>query len=748
MTQTSSLSSSPKKTGATRPQWWALAHDCIARLRATEADIVDLERRAAAGDAAAIDTLMQYEGGDGPRPHSRRGVTPAPSDAKLMARANGARHLPPEEWDDIAADGGDPFATAQDGGTRAAIQLPLRDVILLARLAATFRDEAGWAACLRPGALTVMVGLEPSLSLGKLLTAAMLPEGWSTQSRVARSTQHRVLQLPDRPIREKELERLLHHPAPILLPIMRQEDLPDLLNNGAMGADVLSLAKLNADILFFVLSISHSATGRIDADSVRALLPNDECLANLEAGHLAMACRAPTAREVAERISLMTRTAPTDEVARVRSGPAIIDGTTPAHQAVRNIVEDLAAWQAGDLGWSEMSRSLLVHGAPGTGKTYLARQMAEAAGVALVEGSFAEWQAAGHLGHMLAAMIKCCDAAIATAPSVLFIDEVDAAGSRFDGDQHGMSYRTQVVNGFLQQIDRLARTPGVILIGACNQISRLDPAITRPGRFDQILRMPLPSIADIRRIMAKVLADTLPEIEIDSLARAAVGKTPAELDAALRAATADARRQRLPMSSDLMRRHLGIDQPNPELLRRIAVHEAGHALAAELLVPGSVLKLSLSDRDGRTERRSTFVELTVEEIERELLILMSGRAAERLVLSTISGGAGGDKESDLALATALVLQMDRELGLGHNGDGWLGPADMRRLTEEERLRIRAKLDQAARKAYALLGRRTDSLVNISNELMQRREMNAHTLAQFLSDATPDPMQHLPMDAVG
>ena len=159
-----------------------------------------------------------------------------------------------------------------------------------------------------------------------------------------------------------------------------------------------------------------------------------------------------------------------------------------------------------------------------------------------------------------------------------------------------MSYCTQVVNGFLQQIDRLVRTPGVILIGACNQVSRMDPAITRPGRFDQILRMPLTSLADIRRIMAKVLADTLPENEIDTLARAAVGKTPAELDAALRAATADARRQRLPMSSDLMRRHLGIDRPNPELLRRIATHETGHALAAELLVPGFVVKLSLSIR--------------------------------------------------------------------------------------------------------------------------------------------------------
>ncbi|WP_417818827.1 AAA family ATPase [Tritonibacter scottomollicae] len=597
MTQPSPQSPLPKKIGAKRPQWWAYAQDCIARLRATEADIFDLERRATAGDIAAVDTLMEYEGGDSPKPPSHRAVSGMESAAEAMARVSSAPHLPQDEWHAIAADGGDPFATAQDGSTRPAIPLPLRDVILLARLAATFRDAESWEASLQPGALTILVGLEPSFSLGKLLTGAMLPEGWSTHSRAPKSASHPVLQLPDRPVVEKELERLLQHPAPILLPIAKQEHLPALVGSGETGGRVLVLEKVNADILLFALSVSHSATGRVDEESVRTLLPNDESLATLEAGQLAMACRAPTAQEVAKRISLMTRTAPAEEIARERSGPAIIDGTTPAHQAVRNIVEDLTAWQAGDLNWSEMPRSLLVHGAPGSGKTYLARQLSEAAGVALVEGSFADWQAAGHLGHMLAAMTKCFDTAVAKVPCVLFIDEVDAAGSRFDGDQHGMSYRTQVVNGFLQQIDRLARTPGVILIGACNQLGRLDPAITRPGRFDQIQRMPLPSLADIRLILRKGLADTLPENEIDSLARAAIGKTPAELDAALRATTADARRQRLPMSSDLLRRHLGIDRPNLELLRRIAVHEAGHALATELLMPSSVVKLSLSDRD-------------------------------------------------------------------------------------------------------------------------------------------------------
>ncbi|OLS51848.1 hypothetical protein BV392_07405 [Rhodovulum sulfidophilum] len=124
---------------------------------------------------------------------------------------------------------------------------------------------------------------------------------------------------------------------------------------------------------------------------------------------------------------------------------------------------------------------------------------------------------------------------------------------------------------------------------------------------------------------------------------------------------------------------------------------------------------------------------------------MSGRAAERLVLGDISGGAGEDRESDLALATSLVLQMDRELGLGCNGDGWLGPSEMQRLTEQEKQRVRAKLGQAERKAYALLGSRKDTLVNISNDLVQRREMNASALAQWFDGTPSDVVSHTPVD---
>ncbi len=452
---------------------------------------------------------------------------------------------------------------------------------------------------------------------------------------------------------------------------------------------------------------------------------------------------------VAERIALLTGTSPSRQMQAEIPRPEVIAGATPAHWAARSIVEDLAAWQEGEIVWTEMSHSLLFHGTLGTGKTFLARQMAAASGIALVEGSFAVWQSAGHLGQMLAAMIKCFDEAIAQAPCILFIDEIDAAGSRFDGDHHNMNYRAQVVNGFLQQIDRLALTPGVILVGACNQLNRLDPAITRPGRFDQTVRMPLPSLQDIIRILSKVLSGALPEGEIAQLAREAVGKTPAELDAAMRATKADARRQQVAISPVLLRRHLGIERPDPALLHRIAVHEAGHALAAELLSPGAVVKVTVSSRDGLTERRPALQHLTVKEIETELLILMSGRAAERLALGSISGGAGGDTRSDLAQASALVLQMDRELGLGQNGDGWIGPADMHRLTSEEKQRLRTKLEKAERRAHALLTPNKEVLLKIANELTERREMDASDLAHwFAKTVSCRPSQQAPAPRKG
>ena len=723
-----------KNEGAKRPLWWAFAQHCIARMREIESDLAHLERRAKDGNDHAMDSLLDYQGSEAatPPPHTRPAAS-AVSVADLMTEAKPAPRFSQEEWNAIRAAGGDPFATDADGNSLPDVVLHVPDLILLTRLAATFLNEGGLQESLHPGAVTIIIGLEPSLGLGKLLSETTLPNSWTTFNRAPRTAALPVLQVPERAPSGNELERCLYRHAPILLPVEKREDIPPLLTSTECGTRVLTLAEMDPDILIATLVATHSATGRIDEDAVRSALPSDAALAAVEPEQLAVAFRARTAGGVADRIRAMLSISTAKGPHALKPDIAGIEGSTPAHSAARNAVEDLNLWQDGEIAWTDMSRSLLVHGAPGTGKTYLARQMATAAGVDLVEGSFAAWQAAGHLGQMLSAMRKCFDDAISRAPSILFIDEIDAVGSRFDGDQHGMNYRTQVVNGFLQQIDRLTVTPGVILIGACNQLDRLDPAITRPGRFDEIVRMPLPTRKDIARILEKRISDALDPSDILQLAKEAVGKTPAKIDAAIRAAKSDARRGRMTLTADLVRSHLGLGQPDPALLHRIAVHEAGHVVGAMLLAPGAVTQVSISEGGGLTERMVVLNQLTVEEIEVELVIHMAGRAAERLLIGSISGGAGGDARSDIAQATALVLKMDRELGLGRNGEAWLGPAEMHRLSLEEKQRVSAKLAQATDRAERLLESHNRKLTDLAAALVEARELEGAELQRLLAD---------------
>lgn len=200
----------------------------------------------------------------------------------------------------------------------------------------------------------------------------------------------------------------------------------------------------------------------------------------------------------------------------------------------------------------EIPHSLLLHGPAGTGKSYIARAMASAPGVRFVRGSFAEWQAAGHLGDMLKAMYACFAEATAAAPCILFIDEIDSAGSRFGSDVHGPSYRRQVVNGFLLAVDQLTAAGGVILVGACNDPAALDPAILRPGRFDRHVEVPLPDRAAIAQVLCQGLGARVDATDTEALACRLLGPSLAAVDALVRSARSAARQGgrdlRLPIS--------------------------------------------------------------------------------------------------------------------------------------------------------------------------------------------------------
>ncbi|MCL4065395.1 ATP-binding protein [Pseudomonas sp. GX19020] len=240
-----------------------------------------------------------------------------------------------------------------------------------------------------------------------------------------------------------------------------------------------------------------------EAAELAGALPDNAELASLPVSALRIATRAPDAREVVRQLRSFLMKTPKPK------GPQLseVKGGGRALETARRIIADLQSWREGELRWDEMCRSLLLYGEPGTGKTYIAHAMGNSAGVGFVSASFADWQAMGHLGDMLKAMQSSFATARRLAPAVLFIDEIDSVGARGGADRNS-DYRHQVINGFLQAMNSIAVEEGVIVVGACNDPSRIDPAVLRAGRFDIKAEVPLPCSVTILGILNGHLSDT------------------------------------------------------------------------------------------------------------------------------------------------------------------------------------------------------------------------------------------------
>ncbi|MFW8637614.1 ATP-binding protein [Cribrihabitans pelagius] len=406
------------------------------------------------------------------------------------------QHLPPDFWETLAAEDADPFACDESGRNIPDTHIPARHLLLALRLAAGFGNPEAVEAQLQHGAVTILRGIAPAdyEILGRVLTQAILPEGWSnTDPRRMVRQQNRVALVQPRahgaepaPRHLEELQDLvsaglmLGQPLWVVLP--NEADLPEPLL--AEYCTELCLPAPETDLLTAFLRASHSRTGRIDEAATRAALPPAQHLRELPATTLAFALRAPTAVQVAQRLAQSLAAPEAAPTKRAQEEPAEITGIGPAYDTARCLVADLRLWSEGGTAWNEIPHSLLLHGVPGTGKSHLARAMGRSAQVNCVETSCAEWQSAGHLGNLLHAMRKSFDEALRQVPCILFLDEIDAIGSRSSGDRHGASYRQQVIAGLLEQMDRISREEGVVVVGACNYPERIDSAVLRAGRFD------------------------------------------------------------------------------------------------------------------------------------------------------------------------------------------------------------------------------------------------------------------------
>lgn len=262
-----------------------------------------------------------------------------------------------------------------------------------------------------------------------------------------------------------------------------------------------------------------------------------------------------------------------------------------------------------------------------------------------------------------------------TAPSSLFIDEIDAVGSREDqGSARNRNYQQQVINAFLGEMNTLAREEGVIVIGACNHPATIDAAILLAGRFDIKIEMPLPDADSLLAVFQRHFP-AWPDADLRDLGQRAVGSSAADVDAAIRQLRAGVRAHDRAVTIKDLQVIFSV-QSDPSIDWSVAVHECGHAIVCAALETGVVRRIFLERTGGGFVQWDPDAKSGLMiDIEAILAQHMAGRAAEYLVLGNISSGAGGSAASDLAKATAMALAIHTQYGLGACGPVWIGDAD-------------------------------------------------------------------------
>jgi cell division protease FtsH len=437
-----------------------------------------------------------------------------------------------------------------------------------------------------------------------------------------------------------------------------------------------------------------------------------------------------------------------------------IDGVDEARQWAEALIEDIRLATLGPahggIAWSEVDRGALLTGPTGTGKTTLARAIAQAAGLPFIVASAAQWAASGRLNEHLVAIRETFSQVEQVAPAFLFIDEIDSLGTRTGlGSDGNSQYVREVINCVLEQLDGFRRRGRVIVLAATNDIAAVDPALRRSGRLDRVIPVPRPDAAARTRILRRYLSaqrHTVSAAELDALGLGAVGLTGADLEQIVRTAGRRARRDngRPIQADDLRRLILRLPEKeaqraiDPALLYRICVHEAGHALVTLLGADGGTSLQHVSTLSP-TEEVGGFV-LCLPNIEcamargeyllDQICAALAGRAAEALVFGERNigiGSGGSDPGCDLATATKMAGTYVTQFGFSRSGSlAWrpsLPPHDANLMGEVEGI-----LSEQYGRAGALLALYRNVLDVIAEELAVRHDMSGDEVREIARNA--------------
>ena len=441
-----------------------------------------------------------------------------------------------------------------------------------------------------------------------------------------------------------------------------------------------------------------------------------------------------------------------------------VAGADEAKEELEEVVEFLKQPKKFTELGAKIPKGVLLFGAPGTGKTLLARAVAGEAGVPFfsISGSdFVEM----FVGVGASRVRDLFDTAKKNSPCIVFIDEIDAVGrQRGAGLGGGHDEREQTLNQLLVEMDGFSANEGIIIIAATNRPDILDPALLRPGRFDRQIVVDIPDVKGRKEILAvhsrgKPLEEN---VSLDVLARRTPGFTGADLanlfnEAALLAARHNKRKIGMDELEDSIERVIAGPEKKSRVIsdfekKLVSYHEAGHALVAELLPHTDPLhKVSIIPR-GRAGGYTLLLPkedrryMTKSQLLNQVTMLLGGRVAEKLILNEISTGA----QNDLERATELVRKMITEFGMSDE----LGPLTFGRKQEQIFLgrdiardrnyseavaysidkEARRIIDEAYKEAERLLKENKDTLDLIARTLMEKETMEAEEFAELFEKA--------------
>ena len=438
-----------------------------------------------------------------------------------------------------------------------------------------------------------------------------------------------------------------------------------------------------------------------------------------------------------------------------------VAGEDEAKESLQEIVDFLHSPKKYEEIGAKMPKGVLLVGPPGTGKTLLARAVAGEAGVpffSIAGSEFVEM----FVGMGASKVRDLFKQAGEKAPCIVFIDEIDTIGKKRDGGSNlgGNDEREQTLNQLLTEMDGFDATKGVVILAATNRPESLDPALTRPGRFDRRVPVELPDLKgreSILRLHAKKVK-LGPDCDFGVVARMTPGASGAELaNIVNEAALCAVRHHRKAVTQFDLQEAVdtilaGAQKKNKILNNKekciVSYHEVGHALVAALQTNSApVQKITIVPRTSGALGFTMQVEdgdhtlMTKEEILNKIATLTGGRAAEELIFHSITTGASNDIEQATKLARALVTRYGMTedfdmVALETVNNAYLGGDASLACSEQTAAQVDAKVVEIVqaehKKAYQLLADNKRKLDEIAQYLYEKETISGEEFMRILN----------------